>query len=177
MSNDLTPSPVRELDSRARHLSKGIEARDGACLARIRAKIPSLVEAGFEDVGYEHAKTTVAREAGFKTWPMAIDVLEARLAPGDDYGDFWYSIATDVMLNHWCSNYEEALTVHENQGGFLIPYRRHFAVVQKGYIEILGMDAGDPAWQDVHYNVVVPRDPIAYRHLALCRLMQIPPPQ
>ena len=115
----------------------------------------------------------MAREAGFKTWQMAVDVMDARLVPGDDFGDFWYSTATDVMLNHWCRNYEEALAVHKDHGGFLIPYRRHFAVVQKAYIEILGMDADDPAWQAVRYNLVEPEDKISYRHLTLCRLKQI----
>lgn len=163
------------MESRAKKLLDGIEARDAVCLGRIRAKIPSCAEADYQDLNHDHSRTTVAREAGFKTWQMAIDMMELRLVPGDDFGDFWYSTTTDVMLNHWCRNYEEALEVHKEHGGFLVPYRRHFAVVQRGYIKILGMDADDPAWQVIGNNLVEPGDKSTYRCLVLARLKQIRP--
>jgi hypothetical protein len=175
VGNKPKDSPLRELQSRAKRLYEGIEVRDAHCLERIHAQVPRLANADFCEINVEHAQMTVAREAGFKTWQIATDVLEARLVPGDDFGDFWYSTATDVMLSHWCRNYQEALSVHEQEGGFLIPYRRHFAVVEKAYIEILGMDADDPDWQTVGHDVAQPRDKMGYRRLALRRLEQIQP--
>jgi hypothetical protein len=168
-------SPVRELESRAIRLYDGIAAQDAHCLGRIRSQVPRLVKANSQEINIEHARTTVAREAGFKTWQMATEVLEGRSVPGDDFGEFWYSTATDVMLSHWCRNYQEAHAVHEEEGGFLIPYRRHFAVVEKAYVEILGMDCDDPDWQTVGHDVAQPRDKMGYRRLALRRLEQIQP--
>jgi len=168
-------SPLQELQSRAERLFEGIEARNAQCLERIHAQVPRLAKASSREINIEHARTTLAREVGFKTWQMATEVLEGRSVPGDDFGDFWYSTATDVMLSHWCRNYQEARAVQEEEGGFLIPYRRHFAVVEKAYIEILGMDADDPDWQVVGHDVAQPRDKMGYRRLVSRRLERIQP--
>ena len=175
MTDEARLSAIEELESRAKQLHSGIESGDPGCLGRVRARIAALTEAEYGDVTLEHARMTVAREAGFKTWRMAGDLFAGRLGPGDDFGDFWYSTSTDVLLNHWCRNYEEAREVHQHQGGYLLPYRRHFAVVQKAYIEILGMEGDDPAWQSVRFNLVEPADRVSYHHLTLRRLRQIRP--
>ena len=99
------------------------------------------------------------------------DLLAGRLEPGDDHGDLWYEVATDVFLNHWCSTYDEARQVLASQGGYLLPYRRQFVVVERGYVKVLGLDPDDPAWEAVGHDLAKPADLAAYRELVTARLV------
>lgn len=162
-------SPVLELESRARLLFDGVRNQDKVALQRVRKQLPKTVAA----VTGETVMLVVARECGFRDWQMAIAVFEASLNPGEDYGDFWYAVPTDVLLNLWCRNYDEALAAQAENGGFLLPYRRQFVVVQNTYIEILGMDPADPAWEAIHHNLTKPADKPSYDRLVMSRLKGI----
>lgn len=98
------------------------------------------------------------------------DLHAGRLEPGDDYGELWYELATDVCLNHWCSTYDEAREVLARHGGYLLPYRRQFVVVEREYVKILGLDPEDPAWEAVGHDLAQPADLAAYRELVAARL-------
>lgn len=169
----ISQSPEQELEGRVQLLLNGFQNQDPSVIKRVRVQLPNLTEIELPGLNEDHAKITVAKECGFQTWQMALDVLNARLNPGDDFGDFWYALKTDVLLSYWCHNYQESLEIQIENGGYLLPYRKQFVVVQKTYIEILRMDPADPAWESVQYNLVKPGDLAAYKHLVLSRLKQI----
>ena len=50
----------------------------------------------------------------------------------------------DVFLNRWFSTYEEARRSLESEGGFLLPYRRHFFVCEADVIKEMGLEPDDP---------------------------------
>ena len=113
----------------------GIRNHNDLSLQRVRKQLPNLTEIELPGLSIDHTKVVVTRESGFSNWQMAMDVFGAHLNPGDDYGDFWYTLKTDVLLNYWCRDYEESLNIHIENGGYLPPYRKQFVVVQKTYIE------------------------------------------
>lgn len=166
--------PARELEIRAEDLFEALLQQQPAALERLRNSYPKSKPPAPDTTDTRQAKTVIARECGFRTWQAAIDAVDGRLAPGDDYGDFWYTVRTDVVLSLWCRNYAEAQQVHRDNGGFLLPFRRQFVVVPESYIEILGLDPTDPDWDAVGHNLAQPADLAGYRRLVYRRLTRLP---
>ncbi|HKQ63210.1 MAG TPA: hypothetical protein VJS92_18120 [Candidatus Polarisedimenticolaceae bacterium] len=80
-----------------------------------------------------------------------------------------YVDSMDVFLNRWCTDYEEARTLREAQGGFLFPYRAHFFVAEGDAVRELGLDPADPDWGRIGWDWVHPRDAEAWERLKLKR--------
>jgi len=86
-----------------------------------------------------------------------------------DAGKLWYHPNLDVFLNHWFANYEEARASLESDGGFLLPYRKHFFVCEADVIEALGLEPDDPDWKKIGRDGAQPADMEAYERLCLKR--------
>lgn len=80
-------------------------------------------------------------------------------------GTLWYAGPLDVFLNRWFSSYEEARRSLEGEGGYLLPYRRHFFVCPAEAIRVLGLEPDDPDWEKVGYDCARPADAQAYERL------------
>jgi|ERR1041385_6988265 hypothetical protein len=79
--------------------------------------------------------------------------------------ELWYETNLDIFLNRWYANYEEARAGLEKHGGFLLPYRHHFFVCQPDVIQALGLDANDPDWEKIGYDLTQPADARAFERL------------
>jgi hypothetical protein len=77
----------------------------------------------------------------------------------------WYQTDLDVFLNRWFPNYEAARRSLESEGGYLLPYRRHFYVCEDGAIRALGLEPDDPDWERIGRDCARPADAAAYRPL------------
>ena len=82
-----------------------------------------------------------------------------------DPSKLWYDPNLDVFLNRWYSNYEEARASVDRDGGFLLPYQKHFFICQAEVISALGLDPGDPDWETIGYDCANPRDSAAFERL------------
>ena len=83
----------------------------------------------------------------------------------EDADDLWYQPDLDVFLNRWFSNYEEARRSLESEGGFLLPYRRHFYVCQPEAISAMGLDPEDADWELIGRDCARPSDAGAFERL------------
>lgn len=83
----------------------------------------------------------------------------------DDADELWYAGNLDVFLNRWFSDYGEARGSLEAEGGFLLPYRRHFFVCQPEAVRALGLDPEDPDWNLIGRDAARPADAEAMRRL------------
>lgn len=164
-------SPVTRLEAMVKLLTSELARGDSAAQDRVRRYAPNLDEAALARSGAEHARHTVLRECGLQGWDAACELLEGRLRPGADYGQFWWEASTDVLLSDWCVDYAEACRVRQESGrGCVLPYKRQFAVVQDEYLEELGLEPRDQAWAAIGHDLATPADAVAYRRLALRRL-------
>lgn len=112
-----------------------------------------------------------AREVGFAHWEQARQVLSGQSTPTDDMGTFWHAPKTGLLLHLWFARHDEAATVFAAQRkGFVLPYRRQCFIVQAPFIEALGLDAADPAWQALGHDLVAGYGTPAWRHLAWQRV-------
>ncbi len=84
----------------------------------------------------------------------------------EDADTLWYSPGLDVFLNRWFSKYEEARKSLESEGGYLLPYRRHFFVCESGAIQAMGLEPDDPDWERIGWDCVRPVDMQAHQRLS-----------
>lgn len=150
---------IEDLKARARILQKGASAKDPAVLARLR----SLAELRPLDddelarrVRRRHCLGMLARELGFQGWPHAANVL--RGGETEDFGTLLCPPECAVHWNVWSASYEEARAIRAQNDGYLLAYRRHFFVVDRHFIETLGLDADDPDWERLGRDWVRPAE-------------------
>ena len=160
MDESCTAGP---LVSRLKHIARRLHRRidDGDLEAR------ALVAAD-EPVQRRHCLRAVARRVGFDSWAQARGVLEGE--PNSDRGTFMFRESGGAISNIWSASYAEAKELHAGAGGFLLPYRHQFQVVQGPYVKWLGLDPLDADWELVGHDWLAPRDVDAWRRLAGQRL-------
>jgi hypothetical protein len=179
-------SPVRELKVRAEILHHRLQAGDPASPARLRA-LPELRRAGDVELAgaaariqRKHCLAVVARELGFASFEHAQRVLEGDAAEAD-FGTLLYGEASGAYLNHWFATYDEARAQQEATSGtgprqYLLAYKRHCFLAERGFVEALGLDADDADWAAIGWDWVRPRDPEARRRLYARRLAALREP-
>ena len=82
----------------------------------------------------------------------------------------WYQPNLDVFLNRWFSSYADARHSLESEGGFLLPYKKHFFVCEAGVIRSLGLEPDDPDWEKIGRDFAKPADEEAASRLQEKRL-------
>ena len=173
-------SAVRELKVRAEILHHRLKAGDPAALARLRA-LTELRRAGDAELKEaaaslrrKHCLAVVARELGFAGFDHAQRVLDGD-GPEADFGTLLYGSGAGAFLNHWFATYEQARAQQDEtrEAGprqYLLAYKRHCFLAERGLIETLGLDADDPDWAAIGWDWVRPSDPEARRRLYAKRL-------
>lgn len=76
-----------------------------------------------------------------------------------------YQPDLDVFLNRWFSNYEDARRSLDGEGGFLLPYKKHFFVCEADVVQAMGLDPDDPDWERIGRDGAKPSDLDAYQRL------------
>src|SRR5947209_3321579 len=133
---------IRELKVRAEILHKQIKASDSRALARLR-------RTDAETVRLHDCLTPIAADWGFPSWPEARKVLSGEGEP-QDFGTLLCPPRFGGgHINQWFVRYEEAAAAREACNGYLLAYRRQYLVVDRFYIEDLGLDPDDPDWSDL----------------------------
>ena len=82
-----------------------------------------------------------------------------------DSDKLWYQPNLDAFLNRWFSTYEEARRSLDGEGGFLLPYKKHFFVCEADVIQAMGLEADDPDWERIGRDGAKPNDQDAYQRL------------
>ena len=98
----------------------------------------------------KHALAVIAREKGFNSW------VDLKCQVPFIIGGF---------LNKWFSNYAEAKSILQANGGYLLPFKKQFFICDRNYITLLGFDADDPDWKLIGYDWVNPNNREASRRL------------
>jgi len=117
----------------------------------------------------------VAAELGFHSWTEAKHALDAE-GQIEDFGTLLYPRSGAGFLNLWCKTYAEAAVVQQGapEQRYLLAYRRHYLVVDRYYLEALGLDADDPDWRAMGFDWVRPRD-VAARSRLYAKLVRALP--
>jgi len=157
---------IHFLKTRARQLHRRAAAKEPDAQARVRQldELRDLDEEALaRDVRRRHCLAVVAREVGFRGWPDAAAILGG--ATRGDFGTLLYPRGADAHWNIWSASYDEARSIRAAHGGYLLAYRVHFFIVDRYFIETLGLDPEDADWALIGRDWVRPRLPDARQRL------------
>lgn len=68
-------------------------------------------------------------------------------------------------MNLWYARYADADIGRRTAGGYLLAYRRQFVVVERLFIEDLGIDPDNADWRRLGFDWVHPHETRARTHL------------
>jgi hypothetical protein len=158
--------PVEILRQRARVLQRQAERGDEGALTRI-SKHPDFKGKPVNGVRTEmrrrHCLAVLANEYGFDGWGHLKRIVEG--AVDGDFGTGLYSRDCFSHWNIWSASYDEAKAIREEHGGFLLPYEKQFLIVDRYFIDTIGLDPDDPDWDAMGRNWVQPTDASARKRL------------
>jgi len=143
--------PVRTLLDRlkteARHLQRAAKRIEPSALVRLR-KLPELRgladDALQQTLQRRHCLSVVARELGLSGWSHAVAVLSR--PETEDFGTLLYPPGCSAHWNIWSASYDEARQIRSEHGGYLLPYKHQFVIVDRDFIDTLGLDPEDDDW-------------------------------
>jgi hypothetical protein len=137
---------TQEIRVRAEILHRRALALDPKMLRRFRT-LPQFNPA---NIRRRDCLAVLAAEMGFASWPQAKRVLSGLDAT--DFGRLLCPNRCGGHLNLWYKTHEEAARVREGRRGWLLGYRHQFLVVDRYYIETLGLDPDDPDWTAIDFD-------------------------
>jgi hypothetical protein len=113
-----------------------------------------------------HALAVAALQLGFRSWNHLLAVLGGEPpTAAEDQGDLGTLLHTGGHTNIWSAHYDEAREIRGAHGGYLLGYKRQFLIVDRFYIETLGLDPDDPDWEAIGRDWIRPVDPAARARL------------
>lgn len=172
-------NPIRELKIRAEILQRQLVRRQPPTLARLRS-LPEFracssdeLESAGPRVLRRQCLALLAMELGFSGWRHAKEVISGARATSD-FGTLLYPRRCGGHLNLWYSRYGEAVIGRRVSGGYLLAYRRDFMVVDRSFIETLGLDPDDSGWRCLGFDWVRPIDMRARTRLYGALIARLP---
>jgi hypothetical protein len=166
---------IRELKTRAEILHRRIQANDHHAIGRLRL-LPQFRRAPCEQLAAAASTiqrrdclTVIAAELGFASWPDAKTAIAGDAPAGtyvEDFGTLLYpGHRVAGHLNRWYKTYEEAAADRASSGGYLLGYKRQYVVVDRYFIESLGLDPADPDWEALGFDWIRPKNVAARSRL------------
>jgi len=167
---------IHELKTRAEILHRRIQTNDHRAVGRLRV-LPQFRRASYEKLAAatgtiqrRDCLAVIAVELGFDSWPQAKTVITGA-ALVEDFGTMLYpGHHCAGHINRWYKTYEEAAEDRESSGGYLLAYKRQYVVVDRYFIESLGLDPADPDWEALGFDWVRPKS-VAARSRFYARLV------
>jgi hypothetical protein len=157
---------VHDLKAKARILQALVQKGERDALLRVR-KLPELAETNDTSlpaaIQRRHCLSVIARELGFDGWAHALSVLTGQRS--DDFGCLLSPPGAAAHWNIWSASYDEARAIRAEHGGYLLAYKRHYFIVDRYYLETLGLDPEDEDWDRMDRDWVHPREPAARARL------------
>lgn len=145
-SGDGAAKLISFLKTEARLLHRQAQQDDEAIFKRISNQCPSI-KLGAQ-LQRKHCLATIGRELGFDNWKSALDCFSG--VEGATYGAFLHPRRCHIFWNIWFADYSEAKQVRAEHGGYLLPYKHQYMIVDNDYIASLGVDPAADAWK--HLN-------------------------
>lgn len=171
--------PLDEYKTRAAILLKNLRSDDKAKAEEAASRfqiLPMFVESSVDDIVQQnasiklkHALTVQAYENKFDTWADLKHNIEYNdkklMFRNRNYTALHPERCSRGFINEWHAHYDEALAALKEIGGYLLPYKKQYFIVQELYIERLGLDPHDMDWELIGWNWVKPANLEAWERL------------
>lgn len=168
--NDADPLTLTKHRGRQLHRRAQQGEPDAVAFLRRRPPLAALEPSAVpQQVKRRHCLEAIARHLGFREWVHAKAVLCGNRP--EDLGTLMYAETGGAIWNIWSASYDEARAIRHDGGGFLLPYRRQFMIVESGFIRALSLDPRDDDWDRIERDWVRPPDADAWARLTSRRII------
>lgn len=101
----------------------------------------------------------IADENGYASWAELSTALDhaAESSPLAEIKDQFYPENFNTYWNIWFAQYPQAKKVLNEGGGFLLPFRNQFFIVEEHFVDSLGLHHTLPEWKAIGYDWVRPK--------------------
>lgn len=122
----------------------GLSADDG----------PSL-----ESLQLKHALLVIAVENGYESWGDLKSALDtaAETSPFAVINDQFYPKGLTTYWNIWFAKYSQAKKVLQEGGGFLLPFKNQYFIVEEHFVDSIGIPHTLPEWKAIGNDWVHPK--------------------
>lgn len=159
----------------AESLHRDLRSGSGAAALRAAKRFKTLpawenvqarqIQSNADAIPIEDAMEVVARENGFTNWAQL--AAETANAPILFETARLFPEKSDVFLNLWFRNYEDAHAAHQAEADLLLfPYGEQFVLCEPALLGWLGADPRDPDWEKIGRDWARPLDEAARSRLA-----------
>ncbi len=114
-----------------------------------------------------YAFKALARTLGFQSWAQLKTTFECTEGHIPDFNAFLYPNRCHVFWNIWSADYIEAKAIRQDHGGYLLPFKNQYMIVDDDYIGALTGDGMLSEWQNIGRDWLTEgKDPQARANLA-----------
>lgn len=149
---------VQALKARARIFHKSVLKSDKDAIKRLRIlKEFCDIETSvlLENVQRRHCLSVIAQDLGFTGWSHLTNLLKGANDVG--FGTCLHPKSVHVHWNIWVASYDEAITIQQTHGGFILGYKNQYIVVDEDYIKDLGLDPNDVDFEEMGRDWIKPK--------------------
>jgi len=158
---------LEELKIQASILLKNLRSDDSEKAQKAAERFLDLPFPKFSDVDeviknrssirLKHALTVIALENVYGNWELLKNKVIME--------DCLFHNAPASFLNVWFNNYEEAKQYQKDNGGYLLQYRKDYAISRKEYIEAIGLGNMEEEWLAIGFDWAKPASKAAWDKL------------
>lgn len=138
-------------------------------LARFRAVEPyaSRTDVRTDELQLKDSLAVVAAENGYATWTELKGALDraAESSPLAEIKDQFYPKGFTTYWNIWFAKYAQAKKVLQDGGGYLLPYRNQYFIVEEHFVDSIGIPHTLPEWETIGRDWVHPKQVKAWLRL------------
>jgi len=164
--NILKPVRLSELKTQASFLLKDLHRQTEVFLPSanrflqlpdFRFKTANWLTENPDKVLLKHAYKVIAFENNFKEWAdLKYAVIE---------NDCLYRSSGVAFIHQWFTDYQQAETYFQKNGGYLLTFWKDSVVCGDEYINYIGLGDFQDLWQKIGYNWAKPADVKAFQSL------------
>lgn len=151
---------LERLKAHARHLHKQVNTHNPVAIARMRIVREFATMTDEEivtTVQRRHCLNAVASELGFRVWTELVHALDGGTRK-QNYGTLLCPGRMTAHQNIWLADYDRALSIRAEHGGFLLGYRKQYFIADQDYVMELGLDPESDDWARMARNWIEPGD-------------------
>lgn len=151
------------LKNTAEILLKNAKNGDPASVARFRAldqfrNVTPDDRSVLEELQHKNALHIIAAENNYPSWNELKTALDnaAENSPFAEPSDHFYPKGFTTYWNIWFAKYSQAKKVLTDGGGYLLPYKNQYFIVEEHFIDSIGLPHTLPEWRSIGNDWIHP---------------------
>jgi hypothetical protein len=162
---DIFHAHYEYLKNEAEILLKHAHNRDAEAIVRFHcleqfAALSSDDTPSLEAIQLKHALHVIAVENSYDSWNALKSALDtaAETSPFAVINDQFYPKGFTTYWNIWFAKYAQAKKVLQDGGGFLLPFKNQYFIVEEHFVDSIGLPHTLQEWKTIGNDWIHPKN-------------------